>query len=422
MRILWIANIPFGRLAELAGLKGGNTSGSWLNASLDAFAGDTDYEIIAVTVGRTPDIRTLVDGNITYCLLPGGTVGEYDCTSSENRRVWETVRDTYKPDLVQVWGTEFTHGYLALQVMRGIPSVIYMQGVLGQIARYYLAGMSDDELRLAVTLRDIIKGDWIRRAQKGFQRRAIAEAEMIRLSGNVIVENEWCSTHCKAIAPDCVSFKSKLSIRDAFFRKHWDVATMEPYTVMSNAAGYPIKGLHMLLKAFALVLRRYPQARLYIPGESSPFDKPLLATLKQNGYTKFIKRLISEAGMKDDVHFLGRLDSEQMAERMAKSNVFVMPSAIENHSSTLIEAMIVGTPCVSSWVGGLPEYLEHNRNGLLYRFEEYEVMASHIMRLFADQAFATKIALAASSQMRESRNAVSLKSELERIYRVVLRS
>ncbi len=417
MKILWITNIPFGGLSDLAGLKGGNTSGSWLNAALDAFIGDKAYQLIIATTGNTEQIKSQTEDNITYCLLPGGSVGQYDHTSSSNRQVWEEIKNTYKPDLIQVWGTEFTHGYLALQVMQDIPAVIYMQGVMSQIARYYLSGMSDQELRSSMTLRDIIKRDWIKQAQRNFYRRSLIEAEMIKKAGHVIVENEWCAAQCRAIAPGCVSFKSKLNIKDDFFKQKWDFGKIEPYTIMSNAAGYPIKGLHILLKALGLVVQKYPQAKLLVPGESSPFEKSAFGALMINGYTQFIKTLICSLGIKNNVHFLGRLTSDKMAQQMAKANLFIMPSSIENHSSTLIEAMIVGTPCIASYVGGVPEYVEHNKNGLLYRFEEYEILAGHILNLFDNPQQAAQIASAASSQMRQSRNAVNLKNELTAIYR-----
>lgn len=420
MRILWITNILFGKFSALTGRENGDTSGPWLNASLDAFAGDKEYEIIVATIGNTHKIKTLVEDNITYCLMPGGSVAKYNSTSAHNRRAWEVLKNTYKPDLIQVWGTEFIHGYLALQVMQGIPSVIYMQGVMSQIARYYLSGMSDKELRSSITLRDIIKRDWIKQTQRKYYRRSLIEAEMINKSGNVIVENDWCSVHCKAVAANCVSFKSKLIIKADFFKQTWDVSQIEPYTIMSNAAGYPIKGLHILLKAFALVVPKYPYAKLYIPGESSPFEKSMLEALKVNGYTKFVKTIIQNLGLRNNVLFIGRLNSEKMAERMAKSNVFVMASSIENHSSSLIEAMIVGTPCISSYVGGVPEYVEHNKNGLLYRFEEYEVLAACILKIFGNPKFAAEIASNASSNIRHSRNAVNLKNELTTIYRQIV--
>lgn len=420
MRILWIANIPFGRLVELTGQPEGNTSGSWLNAALDIFAGDKEYEIVVATIGNTEKIKTLVEGNITYCLLPGGNVTEYNCKSLANRHAWEEIKKTYKPDLMQIWGTEWPHGYLALQVMQDTPSVIYMQGVMCQNARYYLSGMSDKELRYSITLRDIIKRDWIKQAQRNYYRRSFIEAEMIKIAGNVIVENQWCSTQCKAIAPNCVSYISKLNIKDDFFNRHWDINQIEPYSVLGNAARSPIKGLHILLKAFVRVVQKFPSAKLYVPAMSSPFEQTAIDILKQNGYTKFIKKLIRESGLKNNVQFVGRLSSEQMAHLMAKSNLFVMSSSIENHSSALIEAMIVGTPCIASYVGGVPEYMQHKRNGLLYRFEDYEVLASHIMTLFDNSKLAVEMASKASSDMRKSRNAADLKNELPNIYKQIL--
>ena len=58
-----------------------------------------------------------------------------------------------------------------------------------------------------------------------------------------------------------------------------------------------------------------------------------------------------------------------------KTRVFVLSSSIENHASSLKEAMMVGTPSIATFVGGVPEYVRHGENGFLYRFEEYEIMA-----------------------------------------------
>ena len=92
-----------------------------------------------------------------------------------------------------------------------------------------------------------------------------------------------------------------------------------------------------------------------------------------------------------------------MATKMAQCNCFVMSSAIENHSSTLKEAMTVGVPCVASYVGGVPEYAISERNCLLYRFEDYEVMALHIMRLFESDDLCEKLSVNARNDMAASK-------------------
>lgn len=391
MNVLWITNIPFGKLMGLAGQTGINTSGSWLDAALDDFAGDSRFHLTVVTVGRVKTVKTLTERNLTYCLLPGGLPSEYNHLKNSNIKHWEYVGKIFKPDIIHVWGTECTHGYLALKSMRDIPSVVYIQGLLESISRYYLAGMSKKELINNVTFRDIIKFDWITRSQKNYEKKSIVEAEIIKIAKNVIVENKWCLSHCKNIFQECNVYKCALNIKDVFFTIKWKTENIQPFTIMSNAAGYPIKGLHILIKALSRVVLKFPEAKLLIPGERSPFEKNYLERIKENGYAKFIRTLIKQYGLEKNIIFLGPLSSEQMAKQMSTTNVFVVPSSIENHSSTLIEAMMVGAPCVASYVGGIPEYVKHQENGLLYRFEEYEMLAEHICEVFSDIHYATKL-------------------------------
>jgi len=419
MRVLWISNIPFGPLCELAG-QGNALSGSWLDAAFNLLENERELELTIITVSRVKEVKMKKVGNHTFYILPGGNPGKYDSSSLKNKKIWEKIKAECRPDLIQIWGTEYTHGYLALKVMKGIPSVIYMQGMMSQIARHFLSGISDKDLFCSITVRDILKMDWIKRQQAKLYRRLFFEAEMIQIAGNVIVESEWCESNCKAIAPNCKTYKSKLIIKEEFFNWEWKADYMKPYTIFSNAAGSPIKGLHILLKALKLVIQKYPEARLFVPGMKPPYNQPFIERIKINGYTKFLKSTIKKLQLRDHIHFLGQLTSAQMAEQMAFSNVFVMPSSIENHSTTLIEAMIVGAPCITSYAGGIPEYLINNVNGLTYRFEEHEILAAHIIKLFSDITLAAKMASNGRITTRDSRNANNLKTELIEIYHKVL--
>lgn len=128
---------------------------------------------------------------------------------------------------------------------------------------------------------------------------------------------------------------------------------MQKHTVMCPAADYPIKGLHMLMKALAIVKQRYPEVKLYIPGTPLKPTDTLKAKLKQSGYARLIATTIRDMGLQDNMIYTGRLTADEMAQKMASVNCFAMTSAIENHSSTLKEAMTVGAPCVASYVGGV---------------------------------------------------------------------
>lgn len=420
MKVIWISNIIFGHLSELMGSEK-YPSGSWLDAAYLALEKVPNLELFVITVSNVKEVRFKKVGNHSFYILPGGNPIQYDINSLKNKQIWKKIQTDINPDIIQLWGTEYAHGYLALKTMRTVPSVVYMQGLMSQIARQYLSNISDNEQRSNITLRDILKLDWLKRQQLSFYKRAKIESEILNLSGNIIVENNWCESHCKVIAPSSIIYKSKLNIKEEFYQYNWDENQMTPHTIMCNAGGMPIKGLHILLKALDIVIKRFPNTILFIPGATSPFKKNIKERLKRNGYNKYIQSLIVQYGLMNNIHYLGLLNSKEMAEFMSKSNVFVMPSSIENHSSTLIEAMIVGIPCISSYVGGISEFMTHNMNGLIYRFEEFEILASYICKVFEDQSFAGKFALNGKMQMRNSRNSNNIKDEFVDIYNSLLR-
>ena len=122
----------------------------------------------------------------------------------------------------------------------------------------------------------------------------------------------------------------------------------------------------------------------------------------------------------EKLKYFRKLSLKEMAERMSECNVFVMPSAIENHSSTLIEAMMVGTPCVSSYVGGVSDYLRHGENGFLYRFDEPETLAGYVMKLFDDRTLAATIGDNAKNSSRSERLSINIAEDFVNAYSSIL--
>ena len=125
--------------------------------------------------------------------------------------------------------------------------------------------------------------------------------------------------------------------------------------------------------------------------------------------------MINDLGLKENVSYTGRLTADELAEKMAEANCFAMCSAIENHSSTLKEAMTVGTPCVASYVGGVSEYAENEKNCLLYRYEDYEVLAQNICRIFEDKKLRENLSAQASAKMRAHKE----KTDYEEMFEIL---
>ena len=414
MNVLWVVNSVLNDLSQA--LFGRPANGLWMDALLSDFRGRDDRIIVATTLPRRDTYR-LEKENITYYALPDDYPLLYNEDKPENIQAWKELIETEKPDLIQVWGTEFTHGLCALRVARGIPAVVYMQGLLGAIAEVYRAGIPERDLKKTTTLRDFLRRDSILQQEQKFRSGAAKEAEMLRLAGNIISENEWCNSTVRAIVPDIKVYHCPLSINKVFSEYRWNAQTVERHSVICTASGYPIKGLHILLRAIDRLKDEYPDIKLYVPGQKMVADRGFRAWLRKDGYTKYIEKLVREYRLADRMVWLGHLPQEKLAAEYAKRQVFVMPSAIENHSSSLKEAMIVGMPCVAAAVGGIPEYVKDGESGFLYQFEDVSALTDRIRAIFEDDELATRLGNAAREDMTALHGGTRLLDRMTEIYR-----
>lgn len=130
------------------------------------------------------------------------------------------------------------------------------------------------------------------------------------------------------------------------------------------------KGTHLLLAAFAEVLKFEPEARLVIAGAGSEETN--------------LRRLIQKLGIGPRVHMVGGISKQQVAELMAAGDVFVLPSSLEAFGLAALEAAAAGTPVICSNAGGIPEVFSHGENALLFSPGSTQDMASAMLELIRD--------------------------------------
>jgi phosphatidylinositol alpha-mannosyltransferase len=112
------------------------------------------------------------------------------------------------------------------------------------------------------------------------------------------------------------------------------------------------KGLHRLLRAFAVVMREVPDARLFVVGSGAARAK--------------YERMADDYGIKDGVIFRGPASISELPEYFRSATVYTSPAeGGESFGLVLIEAMASGTPVVASCISGYDEVIENGRNGML---------------------------------------------------------
>ena len=389
------------------------TGGTWLYAAYEAANNQKDIELHIATVADVNDTKCGKEGMTSFYLLPGGGTSDYNVNSTKNTCHWQLLRNKVKPDLVIIWGTETSFAYHAMKIMKDIPMAIYMQGVISSVYGHYFEGVSS-KYRLN-TARDLIDRLNSKSQINKFRKQMSLEQEMFKMADGVIVENEWCEDACLSVNPKLKIYRNMLPIRNVFYEHTWSLDKMQRHTVFTNAGGYPIKGHHILFKALGIVKQRYPDFVCYVPGvKLDTFN----SFKRKTGYMKLLTKLITENGLTNNIQFTGSITSEQMAEHISTCNVYVMPSIVENHSSSLIEAMIVGAPVISSLTGGVASLIEHKKNGILYNSLDAESLAGNIIRVFENDDLAVSMANEAVKTRKTRRQ--NFGSEMTDIYRTIL--
>lgn len=112
-----------------------------------------------------------------------------------------------------------------------------------------------------------------------------------------------------------------------------------------------VKGLDVLLEAVARVALRVPQVTLTVLGP--PWTDPAL------------RKLVSAHDLAKRVFLVGRVERSHLAEHLWHTDAFVLPSRREALGVAVLEAMAAGVPVVASRVGGIPEMVRSEADGVL---------------------------------------------------------
>jgi glycosyltransferase involved in cell wall biosynthesis len=149
--------------------------------------------------------------------------------------------------------------------------------------------------------------------------------------------------------------------------------------------------LHKLLEAANLLKAEFPNIAIRIAGGNIISTETIKDRLRLSGYGNYIKKLLSKYGLTKHVTFTGPLNEEGIISEYLNANVFVCPSSIENSPNSLAEAQILGLPTIAAYVGGVADMITHKHDGLIYRFEEVEMLAECIRELFINDNLANSI-------------------------------
>lgn len=377
MKVLWLCNVMLPVIAAKLNLEASNKEG-WLSGLSDVVLKKKRENGIELTVAFPAPESILPEGGDVCrgaALVDGVELPFYgfreDTSHPESYDAGledrlKRILEGSKPDVVHCFGTEYPH---TLAMCRTFSQkdrlLISIQGLCAVYANTYLADMPAKVVH-SVTLRDFLKQDSILQQQRKFEQRGRMEKEAVRLTGNVSGRTEWDRYYTKEWNPQASYYPLNETLRPDFYEENWKYESCIPHSIFLSQGDYPVKGLHYMLKALPLIREKYPDARVYVAGNRLVGDGSIKKRLKISAYGKYLRRLIAEGHLWDSVCFLGKLNAGQMKQQYLRSHLFVCCSTIENSPNSLGEAMLLGMPCVSADVGGIPSIFTNRRDGILY--------------------------------------------------------
>ena len=172
----------------------------------------------------------------------------------------------------------------------------------------------------------------------------------------------------------------------------------------------PEKGIHILIRAFHLVLKKFPDATLHLVGGAWAVPLELLVELSDEPQVKalrvfyqkrgngakdpYVEVLENEAGpeLGRRIIFEGHVVHNQIGQYYQRAAVLVSSSIWnEPYGTSLVEAMMHSVPVVATRVGGMTYTVDHGRTGFLVDPEDPMALAKAICEILQDRERARRM-------------------------------
>lgn len=260
----------------------------------------------------------------------------------------------------------------------GVPVVFHLHG--SEFKQFYshLGGVGKSLVRLILTHVDCVLV--LSRSWADFLTEIAPRAKVEILPNFVAVPSYWRAAACES---------------------RTDSVASEVHVLFLGLVGQR-KGVFDLLPAMKRALVQAPHLRLTIGG---------------NGDLAAAQSAAKDLGVDTAVNLVGWVSGLQKFALLQSSDFYVLPSHNEGLPMSILEAMSYGLPVVSTRVGGIPELIDHGRDGLLIEAGDVEALADALVQLGNNPSLRHQMSSAARSKIEDSYSVGAVLPRLEQIYR-----
>jgi len=318
-----------------------------LTLALQAYS---DLRLDLITLGKRGTAkRTVNEGQLTVHYLPAAKLPSYLSTLANIRQIRAEMR-RLKPDLLHV---QVAGEYAEAAAGTGLPWILTLHGI-----RFLEVDLWQDFLS------KYYRGWFIKQEE----RRAVKRAKHV-----ISISPYIQSTFNGQIQGQIYDIENPID--EAFFKVPLGQNSVN---LLFVGRLIPRKGVHTLLRAFAHLHRRIPEARLRLAGVGD-FSNELKT------YPDQLKQFVVEAGLEEAVTFLGGIDKSTLLKELENSAAFVLAAVQETAPMVIMEAMAAGKAVVSTDAGGARYLVAHGETGFIVPINDEQALAEALYQALSDQ-------------------------------------
>ncbi|HZT58801.1 MAG TPA: glycosyltransferase family 4 protein [Pyrinomonadaceae bacterium] len=266
--------------------------------------------------------------------------------------VWKLLANVPRCDVLHV-----SSAALSSFLVTTTPAVLVGRLFRRKVVLNYHAGQAEEHLR-----------DWRRTA-----------LPVIRMADATVVSSGWLVDVFARYGLPARAIFNHVELDEFRFRQRRPLRPV----FLSNRNFDPIYNVPCVLRAFAIIQKRFPEARLVVAG-----DGP------QRGEIETLARELNLRG----VEFKGRVAPGEMPALCDAADIYLNASNVDNMPLSILEAFASGLPVVTTNAGGIPYVVEHERTGLVVEMNDCASLASGALRLLGDEEFASRLARSARAE------------------------
>ena len=374
-----------------------------------------------ITVGvahlSTHFVEKELKENVSYYCIPLAQKGIkakiesvvlYKSNESE-KRLWayyidkcKTIVNDFKPDIIQVFGSELYCGLIAGEV--NTPVVLHIQGFKNAcIPSYFPPGVSKwdyiwKDKKLSSSYRRFMGLIW-------WRRNSFTENEILNRTKYFIGRTSWDHNYISLFNQHAHYFHGEEMMRPVFYEPSHRTLP-EKLTIITVISSPLYKGFDNILRT-ANVL-------------SNVLNVDFSWKVFGNIDSKFAEKCTKLKCRDLNIQLMGSASAETIKKELEVCTLYYHSSYIENSCNSVIEAQMTGCPVIANYVGGLTTIIDNGKNGLLVPANDPFQTAYNIFSLFKDPQKNLTIGRHAREMALREHDRVSIVCGLIDIYKKIL--